>query len=99
MQLAGSYSPDYRPLTIKGCQGIAARDTAANNLAGGATFSASTTVAVTLPIAEPDANYLIFIDSPANVTHWVTSKSTTGFTINASASNSNTVGWLLIRHL
>lgn len=99
MQLAGSYSPDYRPLTIKGCQGIAARDTAANNLAGVATFSASTTAAVTLPIAEPNANYLIFIDSPANVTHWVTSKSTTGFTINASASNSNTVGWLLIRHL
>ena len=98
MQLAGSHSP-YRPLTIKGCQGIAARDTAANNLAGGATFSASTTVAVTFPVAEPDANYLIFIDTPANVTHWVTSKSTTGFTINASASNSNTVGWLLIRHL
>jgi hypothetical protein len=99
MQLAGSFTPDYRPLTIVGCQGIAARDTSANNLAGTATFSASTSVAVTLPNAEPDANYLIFFDNPANQTLWVTSKSTTGFTINSSASNSTTVGWLLIRHL
>lgn len=99
MQLAGSYTPNYRPLTIKGCQGIAARDTSANNLAGTAVFSASTTVAVTLPIAEPDANYLIFLDNPANQTLWVTSKSTTGFTVNSSVSNSTTVGWLLIRHL
>lgn len=99
MQLAGSYSPDYRPLTIKGCQGIAARDTAASNLAGTATFLASTSVSVTLPNAEVDANYLIFFDNPANQTLWVTSKSTTGFTINSSTSNSTTVGWLLIRHL
>ena len=99
MQLAGSYTPDYRPLTIKGCQGIASRDTSANNLAGAVTFSASTSVAVTLPNAEPDANYLIFFDNPANQTLWVTSKATTGFTINSSASNSTTVGWLLIRHL
>lgn len=99
MQLAGSWTPNYRPLTIKGCQGIAARDTAANNLAGVATFSSGTTVSVTFPVAETNSSYLIFIDSPANITHWVTSKSTTGFTINASASNSNTVGWLLVRHL
>jgi hypothetical protein len=99
MQLAGSYTPDYRPLTLVGCQGIAARDTSANNLAGTATFSAATTVAVTLPVAEPDANYLIFISSPANRTHWITSQTASGFTINASASNSDTVGWLLIRHL
>ncbi len=99
VQLAGSFTPDYRPLTIKGCQGIAARDTSANNLAGTATFSASTSISVTLPNAEPDANYLIFFDNPANQTLWVTSKSTVGFTINSSASNSTTVGWLLIRHL
>jgi hypothetical protein len=99
MQLKGSYTPDYNPLTLVGCQGIAARDTSANNLAGTATFAAATTVAVTLPIAEPDANYLIFFDNPANQTLWVTSKTASGFTINSSASNSTTVGWLLIRHL
>ena len=98
-QIAGSYTPDYRPLTIKGCQGIAARDTSANNLAGTATFSASTSVVVNLPIAETDSNYLIFFDNPANQTLWVTSKTTTNFTINSSVSNSTTIGWLLIRHL
>lgn len=96
--IGGSYST-YRPFVIKGCQGIAARDTTSNNLAGTATFSASTTVAVTFPVAESDANYLILYDSPANQYMWTTSKSTTGFTINSSASNSNTVGWVLIRHL
>jgi hypothetical protein len=99
MQLAGSFSPDYRPLTIKGCQGIAAKDISANNLAGTAAFSAGTSIAVTFPVAEANANYLIFLDSPANQTLWVTSKATTGFTINSSVSNSTTVGWLLIRHL
>jgi type IV secretory pathway component VirB8 len=99
MQVAGSYTPDYNPLTLVGCQGIAARDTSANNLAGTATFAAATTVAVTLPIAETNANYLIFFDNPANQTLWVTSKTASGFTINSSVSNSTTVGWLLIRHL
>jgi hypothetical protein len=99
MQIAGSYSPDYYPLTLVGCQGIAARDTSANNLAGTATFAAATSVAVTLPIAETNANYLIFFDNPANQTLWITSKTAAGFTINSSASNSTTVGWLLIRHL
>jgi hypothetical protein len=99
MQLAGSYSPDYHPLTIVGCQGIAARDISANNLAGTATFAASTTFVVLFPRAETDANYLIFFDNPANQTLWVTSKTTSGFTINSSVSNSTTVGWLLIRHI
>jgi hypothetical protein len=99
MEIAGSYTPDYYPLTLVGCQGIAARDTSANNLAGTATFAAATTVAVTLPIAETNANYLIFFDNPANQTLWVTSKTASGFTINSSVSNSTTVGWLLIRHL
>ena len=99
MEIAGSYTPDYYPLTLVGCQGIAARDTSANNLAGTATFAAATSVAVTLPIAETDANYLIFFDNPANQTLWITSKTAAGFTINSSVSNSTTVGWLLIRHL
>lgn len=64
---------------------------------GTATFAAATTVAVTFAQALTDANYNVTIDSPANRTHWVTSKTTTGFTINASASNSDTVGWTVVR--
>jgi len=99
MQLAGSYSPDYRPLTIKGCQGIAARDTAAQNLAGTSTFSASTTRTVTLPIAEADANYLIFLEARANQKLWISARTTTTFTVESDVSSSNGFGWLLIRHL
>jgi hypothetical protein len=99
MQLAGSYSPDYRPLTIKGCQGIAARDTAANNLAGTSNFSASTTRTVTLPIAEPNANYLIFLEAEGNQKLWISAKTSTNFTVDSDVSSSNAFGWLLIRHL
>ena len=99
LQLAGEYSPSYRPLTIKGCQGIAARDIAAQNLAGTATFAAATQRVVTLPVAETDANYLIFLEASANQKLWISARSTTTFTVNSDVSSSNTFGWLLIRHL
>lgn len=99
MQLAGSWSPDYRPLTIKGCQGIAARDTAANNLAGSSSFSAATNKTVTLPVAEADANYLIFLEARADQKLWISARTTTTFTVNSDVSSSNSFGWLLIRHL
>ena len=99
MQLAGSYSPDYRPLTIKGCQGIAARDTSANNLAGTSSFAAATTKTVNLPIAEADANYLIFLMPQANQTLWISARTATDFTVTSDVSSSNGFGWLLIRHL
>lgn len=97
-QLAGSYSP-YRPLTIKGLQGIAARDTSANNLAGASAFSASTSATVSFPVAEPDANYLIFLMPTANQKLWVSARSATDFTVTSDVSSSNSFGWLLIRHL
>jgi hypothetical protein len=99
IQLAGSYSPDYRPLTIKGCQGIAARDTSANNLAGSSSFSASTTKTVTFPVAESNTNYLIFLEPQANQKLWVSAKTTTTFTVESDVSSSNAFGWLLIKHL
>lgn len=98
MQIAGSYSP-YRPLTIKGCQGIAARDIAAQNLAGASSFSASSTRVVTLPNAETDANYLIFFDARANQKLWISARTATDFTVESDVSSSNSFGWLLIRHL
>ena len=98
MQLAGTYSP-YRPLTIKGCQGIAARDTSANNLANESTFSAATTKTITFPVAETNASYLIFLEARADQKLWVTGKTTTQFVVNSDVNSSNGFGWLLIRHL
>ena len=99
MQLAGSFTPDYRPLTIKGCQGIAARDTSANNLAGASNFSAATSVTVSLPVAEADGNYLIFLMPTANQKLWVSARTASNFTVQSDVSSSNSFGWLLIRHL
>lgn len=65
--------------------------------AGTVTFAAATTAAVTFANAEPSANYNVALDSPENKTFWVTSKTTTGFTINASSATSATVGWALVR--
>jgi hypothetical protein len=99
MQLAGSWTPDYRPLTIKGCQGIAARDTSANNLAGTSSFSAATTRTVTFAVAEADANYLIFLMPQADQKLWISARTTTTFEVTSDVSSSNSFGWLLIKHL
>lgn len=94
--IGGTYSP-YRPFGIVACQGIATRDTPANNLAGQASLNAATTVAVTFPVAEVNTSYVVFLEHTANRTLWVTNKTTAGFTINASASVTATVGWMIIR--
>jgi hypothetical protein len=99
MQIAGSFSPDYRPLTIKGCQGIAARDTSANNLAGTGSFSAATSTTVNLPVAEVNGNYLIFLMPTADQKLWVSARTASSFTVQSDVSSSNGFGWLLIRHL
>lgn len=95
-KLGGSVST-YRPLRLVGVRGISTTDTVALNLTGTVTFSASTTATVTFPTAEADTSYAIFLESSGNVTLWVSSKTTGGFTVNASSSNSNTVRWLLVR--
>jgi hypothetical protein len=64
---------------------------------GTATFAAATTVVVTFTNAEASTAYDVSIDGGENKTFWVTSKATTGFTINASGSTSATVGWTLTR--
>lgn len=80
-----------------GIGGISSTATSPNNFMGTATFAASTTVAVTFAVAEPDSTYYIFLEPSANQTLWITSKSTSGFTINSSVSNSAAVRWMLIR--
>lgn len=65
---------------------------------GTATFAAATTRVVTLDVAEPDTNYFVLLENVANQTLWITSKTTAGFTINSSVSNSTTVSWLIYRN-
>lgn len=64
---------------------------------GTVTFAAATTAAVAFTTAEPSANYNIHIDAPEDRRFWTTSKTTSGFTVNVSASSSATYGWTLVR--
>jgi hypothetical protein len=64
---------------------------------GTATFAAATSVAVTLPAPESDAGYRVLIEGAAARSHWPSGKTTTGFTLNASTANSDTVAWALLR--
>jgi hypothetical protein len=98
MQIAGTLSP-YRPLTIKGLRGLSQSDTSAANLAGTSNFVAATSRIVTLPNAEADANYLIFLMPQANQKLWISARTTTTFTVESDVSSSNGFGWLLVRHL
>lgn len=65
------------------------------SLSGTATFSAATTCAVSFSYTRPNANYKIALAPQDNKTYWITSKSTTGFTINASGSTSASIDWML----
>lgn len=67
------------------------------NYRGQAVLS-SGTVAVTFGNPEPDTNYDIFVQAPSNEYFWITSKATTGFTINSSVgASTSTVNWFLFR--
>jgi hypothetical protein len=66
-------------------------------ITGTVTFAAATTAAVTFTTALPDANYQVHVDAPEDRRVWVTSKATTGFTINVSASSSETYCWTVLR--
>ena len=67
-----------------------------NVIHGTSTFAAGTTVAASLGVTLPSAAYKIVISAGANKTFWWTSKTTTGFTLNASSSSSDTVDWMVI---
>lgn len=68
---------------------------------GTTTFVASTSAVVTFATAEPDANYRVIPVETSGAggiaSYRITSRGTGGFTIVASASNSNTVDWMLVR--
>lgn len=67
-------------------------------ITGSATFAADTTVSVTLAAPEADATYQVLLERPTVARSYsVGSKTTTGFVITASASNSDTINWTLVR--
>ncbi|API58467.1 hypothetical protein BSL82_03420 [Tardibacter chloracetimidivorans] len=70
------------------------------NLTGrkGAATLSSGTVAVSLYPEEPDDTYEVFLSTGVNETLYVTSKTTSGFTINSSNGSSTAdVAWLVVR--
>jgi len=69
----------------------------ASDQAGSCTFAAATTCAVTLPFASAVSTYKATLGCSANKTFWITNKGTTGFTINASSSSSDTCDWRITR--
>jgi len=69
----------------------------ANSQAGSCTFAAGVSCAVTLPVTEADASYLVMVSCSDSRIFWADTKATTGFTINASASTSGVCDWRLVR--
>lgn len=81
---------------VGNCNGLSYRGTFYSET-GAATFTAATTVAVTFAKAQPDTSYRVILGAEANKTFWVTSKTTAGFTLNASATSSDVVNWKVER--
>lgn len=69
------------------------------NLSGQGQFATAGTLAVAFGArAEPDTDYRVIVTGNVNETFWVTSKATSGFTINSSnASSTATVDWFIVR--
>jgi hypothetical protein len=78
---------------IGGVKGLSGTTTLEPNFGGSCTFAAATTCAVSLASTEPDTNYFVTgLEASANIGNWwITAKTTSGFTVNASTSNSATV--------
>lgn len=64
---------------------------------GSATFSAGTSIAVSLVPPETSATYLVALEAPEDNTFWVSSKAVDGFTINAGSTSSATVPFVIFR--
>ena len=65
-------------------------------LTGEGVFTGGTTVTVSLGgYTMPNTDYRVALGAKTNRTFWVTSKTTTGFTINAAAANFDSVDWIV----
>jgi hypothetical protein len=78
---------------ILNLRGISGTGTTARNLRGTCTFAAAATCAVTFANNEPDSSYFVVTGGVVQVV----TKATTGFTMQATSTNSNAVDWMLIR--
>ena len=68
---------------------------------GTAEFTGGTTAAVTfagvgLP-DQADTDYMIHVEPISSTGFWPTAKTTSGFTLNASAATTGTVRWTLVK--
>jgi len=66
-------------------------------VSGTATFVAETSVSVSLNPPLPDDQYNVLLDAPEDNRFWVTAKSGSGFTLNAGATTSATLGYTTVR--
>lgn len=71
----------------------------ARNFHGYVDFAAQSSASISFGASQEEfnTNYQVIIDAPWNTFAYVTSKSTTGFTINTSASGTGRVWWTIIR--
>lgn len=64
---------------------------------GSATFSAGTSIAVTLVPEEATDTYAVALEPSENNTFWISSKAVGGFTLNAASTSSATVPFVIHR--
>lgn len=66
-------------------------------ITGTVTFAAATSAAVAFDTAEASTDYNVMVEPPEDRRWWITSKATTGFTINVSSSSSAVYTWTVVR--
>lgn len=62
-------------------------------ISGTATFASAASAAVTFVTAQATATYRVYVDVPDFIPYRITSKTTTGFTIQLGTLFTGTVGW------
>jgi hypothetical protein len=65
-------------------------------LSGATTFSSTTSASVSLSVTLPGTGYKVVASANENKTFWVSSKTATGWTWNASSSSVATVDWRVV---
>jgi hypothetical protein len=78
-------------------RGVSGTGTRARNFSGYVSLAAESTKVIDLPFTEPDNEFGVILDVPDDVNWWVTSKSTTQFTMNFSSPVTGAVRWLMFR--
>ncbi len=95
VRVAGTRIASAVPITGSGLSASLAKAiSVVSTQRGASVFASSNSVVVTLPVALADTNYSVSLSGSTGETFWVTSKSTSGFTIRSSnATSTATVDW------